>query len=338
METENRFTATGLTHQFASVRSFSFFQLANLLSRFVALDCELENEPVRVRYRAKPSLGFPAADIDGCVLLQEGNRQFLEVTVTFLGLFGPASPLPAFYTERIIQSSDPHNASRDLMDIFNHRCISLLQNCWEKYRYYSRYQPDGSDQYSRWLLGMLGVNAGLLRRTTRLRWHKLLPFVGVLLNNVCSGDLLARIIKDYFNLPEVSVQSWVRRTVRIPGDQSNRIGRDNCRMGEDLILGGEVEDCSGKFSLHLEALKQEDYVRFLPDGRDFEELVQLVRFSLKDPLDFELHLYPVAHEARKIFGLTDAGRRLGWDFRLGEADNSTRAEKSVICVNDFADI
>lgn len=335
METENRVAAAGLNQQLTSVRSFSFFQLANLLDRFVALNEQLEKDPVMVRYRAKPSLGFPAADVDNCTFLQDGVKQFLEVTVTFLGLYGPASPLPAFYTERIIQSNDPRNASRDLMDLFNHRCISLLQNCWEKYRYYSRYQPDGRDQYSRWLLGMLGVDIELLRHTTQLRWHKLLPFAGVMLNNVCSGDLLARILKVYFNLPKVSIQPWVRRTVKIPEDQCNSVGRDNSCLGEDLILGREVEDYSGKFSLHLEALDWANYVRFLPDGQHFEELVQLVRFSLKDPLDFELHLYPAAQETKKIRGLTDAGPRLGWNLGLGEAHHSPREEKTVICVNDF---
>lgn len=169
METENRLATAGLNQQLRDVRSYSFFQLANLLRRYADLHNEVEDSPVLVRYRALPSLAFPAADVAECEVHPAKYRQFLDVTVTFMGLFGPASPLPAFYTERVIQALDQQSPSRDLMDMFNHRCISLLQQCWEKYRYYSRYSSDGSDLYTGWLVSLLGVDAETLMQATPLR-------------------------------------------------------------------------------------------------------------------------------------------------------------------------
>ena len=335
METENRLAASGLNQELTSVRKFSFFQLSNLLSRFAVLHNQVHAQPVKVRYRAMPSLAFPPADVDHCAFIQDGRQQFLEVTVTFLGLFGPASPLPAFYTERIIQSNDPHNASRDLMDLFNHRAISLLQVCWEKYRYYCRYQRDGSDHYSRWLLGLLGVDRELLRRTTQLQWHRLLPYAGILFNNVCSADLLGRIVARYFDLGVVKVQPWVKRVISIPDDQCNQIGMDNCMLGEDCVLGNSLEDYAGKFSLHLELADDTAAERFLPDGPDFEALVQLVRFALKDPLDFDLHLHVQATEKQALALGHEAGARLGWNLSLGDVANDAIPKETVICVTDF---
>ena len=106
-------------------------------------------------------------------------------------------------------------------------------------------------------------------------------------------------------------------------------------MGEDLVLGGEVEDYSGKFALHLAGLTRADYRRFLPDGADFEELVQLVRFVLKDPLDFQLHLLPAEQVIKPMRGLEDDGSRLGWDLCLGEGSEAQSEEETVICVTDF---
>lgn len=334
METENRLATAGLNQQLRSVRSFSFFQLGNLLQRFASLHNSIEDVPIHVRYRAMPSLAFPAADVDHCEIHPAGYRQFLDVTVTFMGLFGPASPLPAFYTERVIQAQDQKSPSRDLMDVFNHRSISLLQLCWEKYRYYTRFQPDGSDQYTRWLMSLLGADAATLGCTTPLRWHKLLPFAGVIASNVCSADLLAKMVKQYFGLKRVRVQPWVYRDVRISQDQCNRMGQMNCSLAEDLVLGETLGDYSGKFALCLGGLEQGQYERLLPGGTDYAELVALVRFVLKDPLSFDLHLES-DHLGYGPGVLGDAAGRLGWNYRLGEDTFPSDASATVICVEDF---
>lgn len=334
METENRLATAGLNQQLRDVRSFSFFQLASLLRRFEALQNAIDDVPLDVRYRALPSLGFPAADVDQCEVHQQGFRQFLDVTVTFMGLFGPASPLPAFYTERIIQSTDMQSASRDLMDIFNHRCITLLQVCWEKYRYYTQYQPDGRDHYTRWLLSLAGLNIERLEFGSRLRWHRLLPFVGVLSNNVSSTDLLVKVVASYFSVASVEVEPWIARQITIAEDQLNQIGMMNCTLDEDLMLGGAIADLSGKFALHLRGLTAEQYGSFLPEGDCFAELVELVRFVLRDPLDFDLHLAADANRKwRDANGEGDG--RLGWNMLLGEPNSSATRQQTVICVHDF---
>jgi len=332
VETENRLATAGLNQQLRSVRGYSFFQLANLLRRFSALHNMIEEVPVEVRYRAMPSLAFPAADIDHCELHPAGYRQFLDVTVTFMGLFGPASPLPAFYTERVIQSLDQKSPSRDLMDVFNHRYISLLQTCWDKYRYYTQYQPDGSDQYTQWLLSLLGIDPQTLPMVSTLRWHKLLPFVGVLLNNVCSADLLCKIVAAYFDLKAVSVQPWSKREISIAQDQCNRIGQMNSQMGDDLVLGATMVDVSGKFALQFADLSPLQYRAFLPDGSWFHELIDLVRFALKDPLDFDLHLACSEHGDGCALGGDEF--RIGWNYQLGSRVTDESPAMTVICVAD----
>ena len=337
METENRLATAGLNQQLRDARSYSFFQLGNLLQRLAALHNAVEETPLLVRYRALPSLAFPAADVDQCEVHVAGFRQFLDVTVTFMGLFGPASPLPVFYTERVIQAQDQQSPSRDLMDVFNHRCISLLQFCWEKYRYYSRYQADGDDQYSRWLLSLLGVDRHTLACATPLRWHRLLPFAGVLAGNVSSMDLLSRMVGQYFGFTEVQVQPWISRDVQVGRDQCNQVGIINCSLADDLVLGDTVRDCSGKFALRLAGLTAEQFTRLLPGGADYGELVALVRFVVKDPLAFDLHLQCEANAVECIC-LGDEQGRLGWNYCLGDEAPGRGNEQTVICVDDFPNV
>lgn len=330
METQNRRTAAGLNQPLHNIRSFSFFQLADLLRRFAAQHNQIEETQVQVRYRAMPSLAFPPADVNHCEFHAMDDRQFLDVTVTFMGLFGPASPLPAFYTERVIQTQHQNGPSRDLMDIFNHRCISLLQVCWEKYRYYIQYQTGGTDQYSHWLLSLLGIDSRNPMPTMPLQWHRLLPFAGLLANNVCSTDLLTRIIAHYFSLPQVHIKPWAHRKILIAEDQITRVGVAQCMLGQDLVLGDSVTDVSGKFVLHLSQLSNGQYRNFLPGTPGYRELVALIRFLLKDPLTFDLHLECKTGQSEAV---TPGDARLGWNHHLGEVEV---ASATVICVDDFA--
>ena len=56
--------------------------------------------------------------------------------VAFLGLTGPSGVLPPHYTAhadaRVCAAKD--TSLRDLLDMFNHRLISLFYRAWEKYR------------------------------------------------------------------------------------------------------------------------------------------------------------------------------------------------------------
>lgn len=336
METKNRLISSFVSSELGRVNEYAFYQLNALLKQFCSLYNEASDKPVNLRYRALASLGFPASDIAGGAWLEEPNEDFIELTVSFMGLYGPASPLPAYYTERVLQSSDPQHPSRDLMDLFNHRLISLLQTCWEKYRYYIQYSVDGGDHYSRWLLSMAGVDQALLKESGRLKWHRLLPFSGVLANGSASADAMAKVLSSYFSIPEVVFEPWVIRTIEVPESQCNAMGMKNARLGEDLFIGDSIQDCNGKFNLHLKGLGSQLYRHFLPGGEQFDELVDLLQFLMVDPLEYELWLHPVP-AGHKVARQVGAPRELGWDYVLGDDDFSD-IEPVRICVSDHRSI
>jgi adenosine deaminase len=76
-------------------------------------------EPPILRFRAAATLGFPAHEIASVQWeagLEEGRR--LTLTVPFLGLYGPASPLASFYTERLLGSDQAGRNLQDFLDIY----------------------------------------------------------------------------------------------------------------------------------------------------------------------------------------------------------------------------
>ena len=65
----------------------------------------------------------------------------LEMVVSFLGLTGPSGALPHHYTTLLLRRARQGLfASREFLDLFNHRAASLFHRAWEKYRLAAAYE------------------------------------------------------------------------------------------------------------------------------------------------------------------------------------------------------
>ncbi|AUM14349.1 type VI secretion system baseplate subunit TssG [Ketobacter alkanivorans] len=338
METKNRLVPATINGELEQVREYSFFQLNALLRQFCEIYNQTNEQGLALRYRALASLGFPASDIESGGWLGEADKQFIELTVSFMGLYGPASPLPVYYTERVLQSSDPRHPSRDLMDLFNHRLISLLQNCWEKYRYYIQYGADGADHYSRWLLSLAGLDQALLTDQATLKWYRLLPFAGLLARGNGSADVITKVIANYFKIAVVEVEPWVPRVMAVPECQCNEMGKTNARLGDDLIMGDTIQDSSSKFLLHLRSLSPNQYRLFLPGTSGFRELVELVQYLIKGAQDYDICLHRSSSFDVNMDQSQSDMAELGWNLTLGDRANQDTNEPTRICVSDYHSI
>lgn len=87
-----------------------------------------------VRFRASQNLGFAGQDLVRLKTHREEDGALLhEMMVDVMGLTGARGALPACYTERVLeQVRDKSPATRDFLDLFNHRLISLFYRSWEK--------------------------------------------------------------------------------------------------------------------------------------------------------------------------------------------------------------
>jgi type VI secretion system protein ImpH len=115
---------------YLSGHRFGFYQAVRLIESDVPEKTPMaegsvsENEPVR--FTAAVSQDFPASEIWDIVPGDTAGASD-EMTVNFMGLAGCLGPLPAPYTELILERlRRKDKALKDFLDIFNHRLISLL--------------------------------------------------------------------------------------------------------------------------------------------------------------------------------------------------------------------
>jgi type VI secretion system protein ImpH len=302
-------------------RHFAFFQLVHLLERATGSAAIGYQGPVQqelVRFRAEPSLAFPPGDLSELRRLSTaGKPDYYELTVSFLGLYGPASPLPANYTEAVIAADLDDTSRRDFLDYFHQRLLSFLYRGWKKYRYYANFAPGANDEFSQRVFALFGGRIRSLRDAADLDWVRLLSCAGLLAMVGSPSDAVERVVSHYFGGLGARVEPFVLHRVPIEPDQRVRLGRANSTLGQDISIGRTVADRSGKFGLVLGPMGWDRLNEFLPDRDPFRAVVSLVNLMLQDPLAFDLALLIHRPEIKRLTLGRDNPCRLGWTTWLG---------------------
>ncbi|MGX1096057.1 type VI secretion system protein ImpH [Amorphus sp. MBR-141] len=270
----------------------------------------------RLRFRAARSLGFPAREVAEVREAPDGSG-LVELRVNFLGLYGPSSPLPPIYTERILQSDVDDSVLEDFLDFFNHRLISLYRRIWARWRYHLRYRHGGDDPISARLLSLYGAPSAKGQRRADPESALLLPQIGLLALYSRSSDVVASILTHHFNVP-IEVREFATREVRISPADRGRLG-GSMTLGRNMIIGSSVHDSLGKFRVRVGPLSMPLFKQFLPSGENHARLRRLIELTLKDPLEWDVELLLEDNQAS---GSRLGRAQLGWTGWLGSVEGA----------------
>lgn len=260
-----------------------------------------------VLFRAAPTLGFPAGEIAALRVRAAAEDWPAEAETTFLGLYGPSSPMPAFWTERVLFGDDDERQNlRDLLDLFGHALTGLLYRIWQRNRLHLGYDRGGADAASHALRAVAGAGSegGAGGRLDPVR---LLPLAGLLAQNTRSGAVIERVIGPYFGIA-ARIEEWVERRVAIPPEARFALGAPQSALGDGLLLGASVADLGTTICLLLGPLDEATFMAFLPGGARRPELAALLRLAVREPVAIrvDLLLDPAADAAFRL-----GGTRLG---------------------------
>ena len=294
---------------------FDFFQAVWLLER----DCQDrtpvgERGPVALeplRFRPDVSVGFPATDVRRITTWQEPGtaEPCFRVDVTFLGLYGVATPLPLHYAIGLLRHVDaveqlPADTSgpaskplapgtgstpeRDFLDILHHRLISLFYRSWTKYRYHVTFGMPHRDVITAYLSWLIGYQHGWDRNLLGVSPLRMIRYAGILTQHPRSAASLEGLLLDYWKDIPVEIEQFVGRWVALKPIDLNRIGVDNSQLGVDLTVGEQVYDISGAFNIKVGPMDWPTYVTFLPDGPRYAETRSIALLYSADPLSFSI--------------------------------------------------
>jgi type VI secretion system protein ImpH len=323
----------GLIRQLpAEAQRLPFMQLVYLLRR-VDPDAAAPGglgPPSRenLRFRSSTSMAFTPTDVES---VEEQTEQpdpweppttRVAITVNFLGLHGPSSPMPNHVTEEILQNGPEGEQVRDFLDLFHHRLISFVYRAWERVRPHLLFDPELPDAFTRRWLSFLGLGTEGACRTLPLAPVPLLRAAGLFADQRRSAAGLEGLLRDHLPGVGVEVESCVETPVRLTPDAQAFLGRSG-RLGEDARLGEAVRDWSGTFRVTLGPLSLARYRALLPDQEDLARLVALVRFYSPDALHFSLRLRLRGNQAPPLRLSPEADLPLGrmsWLLSPGESE------------------
>ncbi len=303
---------------FAEPYCFEFMQAVRLLQLFyphrsgVGLFRAPETEVAR--FGVPPSLTFPASQIHE---LEERKNAPPLMRVNFMGTVGPSGVLPLYYTELVAQRMMARDRTlRDFLDIFHHRSISLFYRVWQKHRFIVGYEQRDEDQFSQYLLGVIGLGVSSLQNRQEFKDFALLYYTGLFAQQPRCAEALRLILLDYFGVP-IEIEQFLGAWYSLDSNSQCNLddfASDSRQLGFGAIVGDEVWDPQSRVRVVIGPLSLPKYLDFLPSGTAYQPLKALVRFFAGDEFDFEAQLILRREEVPpcELGGAGAAAPQLGW--------------------------
>ncbi len=287
---------------------------------------------LREQLRVRPylSLGFPPTDLVEIKELppisdsghQHGQTSALEtpqrfqITATFLGLYGPSSPLPTFYTEELLdEQSEDKSVSRDFLDILNHVFFMLFALADSHYSLSHQVCEEMDEDVLLRLFSLVGLGHRELVHGAFRNPGALLRATGLLTQFPRSAAGLRGLLADRIGAP-VHVRQCQPRLAVIPADQRCCLGSGPNTLGRDCWLGSQTDDAMGKIHITIGPLSADAFERNLPGEPDHDELLMLIRFYCTQPVEFDLEFVLLPREAQPGRLGEQRWSRLGCDVWL----------------------
>ncbi|HEV2854754.1 MAG TPA: type VI secretion system baseplate subunit TssG [Thermoanaerobaculia bacterium] len=304
---------------------FEFYQAVRLLERMARTSREAVpvgegTEPDReaVRFSSRVAFDFPASEVHE-VELPKTPGEPARMTVNVLGLAGALGPLPAPFSELLLErlwAKDP--AFRDFLDIFNHRLVSILHRAKKRVRPGLSWDRPDREGFSRAAFAFLGLGTEGVRGRMEVEDRALLQYTGLLARRARTAVGLEVMLADYFGVG-VRCTQFVGRWMVLDFEQRTAIGRagrnhELSALGSGAVLGSRAWDQGAGIELAVGPLALGQFLDFLPMGRAFRSLVQLVRFALGDGLAFDVRLTLKGADMPPC--RLGCGPRLGWSAWL----------------------
>lgn len=305
-----------------------------------------------VHFRSVASLRFPAGPIvklqprksmhhNGANVSPDrngdssgGDQPRLEMHVSFMGLTGPSGVLPQHYTAMLIRAlRNRQTATRDFLDLFNHRLISLFYRAAEKHRFSLGFERTrlGANEHRRKddgvtaaLYSFVGLGSRALRGRMAIDDESIVHYSGHYSRATRSATSLAQILEDRFGVTVRVLQFQGQWLMLDPADRSmipsasNPKGMNN-KLGVSTIAGDRVWDVQSRFRVQLGPLTLKQFSRFTRMGDALGSICAMIRLFVGPEFDFDVQPILKADEVpqSQLGGDPSKGARLGWTTWMG---------------------
>lgn len=303
-----------------AISDYSFYDAVRLYSRQVGLSSLRITDAVEKQgllFFPVNSLSFQTRDIISYTLPTEKHPAIM--TVSFMGLSGAVSPLPGETVENIVfDSLEYSGVTQQYLNFYSHNFIALLAKQHGKYSFFHSLKYQQKKHHHK-LYNLATIRSFHEERSEDINLSKLLPFTGILLSRIRSPEVVVTILKNYYDMQDVSIDEWVHEKITIPLSSRTAIGSSNSNLGKTTISGASVNSHTTKFNIIFDNLSLKEYFKFLPNREHHKSLLKIMDILLKKSLAYDI-LLGISNQELPDFTLTkSSGVQLGWTSVLKNA-------------------
>ena len=239
-----------------------------------------------LKIRPELNLDYPESDI---AEISRHNDGSYEIIATFFGLYGISSPLPGFYTEELLDNEwDEREEAREFLDVIHQHLYPLLYSAWLKYRFSLNAIENNDSRYWEILYSLIGLGSEF--RSNAPIANRLLRYAGILSQRPKTLVGLKTILNDCVADVAIDLDPNTTRQVEIVEHQRCLLGKQSNTLGEDGVIGQQVVDRAGKYTIKIGPLSHEQFTALLNDDEEVKFIREVVRLFLAHPLEYEILL------------------------------------------------
>ena len=300
----------------ASAARFGFFELVRALGSALKSDIDAVDSPdlERVHFAHDPSLAFPVTDV---VKVAQGD--VVEVTTSFLGLLGNASPLSVEWTDDVLLG-DEDGLLQAFYDVFHHRALAYLFSAWRALAAEGSFDLRGGDVRSARLRSLAGVDAWAPGEADPLH-----PMVALGLADHQHGqpqsideEAAERLLRRFFPDLSLRLETRVSRFIPFTASERARLGSSRAKLNGGLVYGDGCQDDAGAVRIHVGPVDAVTYEDLMPGGAAYVSLEQTAARVFGGTVDVELEVHLHRDHAPALKLGRREGSRLGIDARYGD--------------------
>ena len=318
--------------------TFEFHQAVKLVEALydheVPLGEEVSPEKEALILKSRVYLSAPPSDIYDINLSPDNDDYRTTMQVNFYGLAGLQGPLPTPYTELILERlKSQDTASRDFLDLFNHRFMSLLHRIRKKYWVGLDNRRAHETPLGKSLLAFNGMSSCLMQPRT-ISPADLIYYSGLYWQHPRSAAGLKQILSHYFDV-SVSIKSHQGQWNDLAPDQWTHLGTppqgQNNILGKNTVLGTKAWGIEQGLRIILGPLSFNQFEQFLKIGTAFPKVLEMTRFYLPEGFHFTLQLIVKGKDVTPT--KLDGKSHLGWTTWL-ISKPKTEDDNQVILYQD----
>jgi Uncharacterized protein conserved in bacteria len=182
----------------------------------------------------------------------------------------------------------------------------MLVRIWKRPRYPISFQADLSDDISRVISAMIGID----HTNHELRNHVLFANSPLMVMRSMSASVVADILSDALNGVDVDIEEFTPRKANILPEQRWLLGTNGSALGMNAMLGEFVHDPTGKFTVKVGPVSLALFRSLLFDRPNHKRIEKLLNQIVQGNLIHQINLSILKAEAPKW--------RLGEERPLGQ--------------------